>query len=68
MNLLTKYVLKKEAKKAGQKIIDKMKALNLNEGVYLNVFNSGIKLDLSEIARKSKEACIKQAEKALKKL
>lgn len=67
MDRLTKFFIKKSLKKQGLNIIDKIEGVNLQDGIYLNVFNTGVKVNLSKIIKKVREYGVKEARKRLKK-
>ena len=68
MNRITKYLLKKQVKKTGEKVVSKIEGITLHDGVYLNVFNSGVKVNLSKLIKKGREVLVKEAKKQLKRL
>lgn len=68
MNRITKYLLKKQVKKTGEKVVSKIDGITLHDGVYLNVFNSGVKVNLSKLIKKGREVLVKEAKKQLKRL
>jgi hypothetical protein len=68
MNKITRFLIKKELKRQGLKIIDKIERVNLQDGLYLNVLNSGVKVNLSRIIKKAREYGIKQAKRIIKEV
>jgi hypothetical protein len=68
MNRVAKYFIKKQVKKTGEKVISKIEGITLHDGLYLNVFNSGVKVDLSKLIKKGREILVREAKKQLKRL
>jgi len=67
MNLLTR-IAKRELRKYAEKNIDKLEKIPIREGVKLNFFNSGVLVDLSLIANKTKKIACENARKIVKTL
>lgn len=68
MDLISKYLVKKAVKKHAEKIISRIEGVTLHDGIYLNVFNSGVKIDLSKVIKKVREYGVKEVRKQLKKM
>jgi hypothetical protein len=62
---LFERLIKREVRKYAERQIDKLEKVNVRDGVKLNLLNSGILIDLSLVARNTKNVACTKARKIL---
>ena len=68
MENIHKIIGKRILKYQGKKALEKIEKLSIKDGLFLDVFHSGVTVNISKIACKLKEIGIRESKKALKNL